>query len=75
NEIPLAPSAFMKALWKSDFQTTMSAKIDSFWKDHADGYRTVQKGIFIYRAGEQLKAQEAKLPAERALQPPEHQLT
>lgn len=75
NQIPLAPSDFMKALWKSDFQTTMTQKIDSFWKDHADDYRTVQKGIFIYRAGEQLKGQEARLPAERALQPPEHQFT
>ena len=75
NQIPLKPSDFMKALWKSDFQTSMSEKIHSFWKDHADDYRTVQKGIFIYKAGEQLKAQEARLPAERALQPAEHEFT
>ncbi|MCF4977233.1 hypothetical protein GIW56_01555 [Pseudomonas gessardii] len=75
NQIPLAPSSFMKALWESDFQTTMSGKIDRFWKGHAEDYRTVQKGIFLYKASAQLKSQEAKLPAERALQPPEHEFT
>ncbi|WP_314383699.1 dermonecrotic toxin domain-containing protein [Pseudomonas brenneri] len=75
NQIPLAPSEFMKALWKADFQTIMSKKIDSFWEHHADNYRTVQKGVFIYKASEQFKSQEAKLPAERALQPPEHEFT
>ncbi|MBT9299613.1 DUF6543 domain-containing protein [Pseudomonas sp. TAE6080] len=75
NEIPLAPSDFMKALWKADFQTIMSQTIDDFWQDHADNYRTVLKGVFIYKASEQLKSQEAKLPVERALQPPEHQFT
>lgn len=75
NQIPLAPSQFMTALWNVDFQTVMSEKIDDFWEHHADNYRTVQKGVFIHKASEQLKSQEAKLPAERALQPPEHQLT
>ncbi|SUD33270.1 type III effector protein, HopAC1 family [Pseudomonas fluorescens] len=75
NQIPLAPSDFMKALWQSDFQASVSQSIDNFWKDHGDDYRTVQKGTFIYRAGEQLKSQEAKLPAERVLQPPEHQFS
>lgn len=65
----------MKALWKADFQTIMSQTIDDFWQDHADNYRTVLKGVFIYKASEQLKSQEAKLPVERALQPPEHQFT
>lgn len=75
NQFPLAPSALMHASWKTDFQKQMSEKIETFWNTHGDAYRTALKGEFTQQARQQLKAHEAKIPAERALQAPEHQFT
>lgn len=75
NQIPLAPSDFMRGVWKYDLQAKVTEKITRFWKDHADDYRTVLKGEFIYQARQQLQTQLNSLPAERALQVPEHQFS
>ncbi|PRA28920.1 dermonecrotic toxin domain-containing protein [Pseudomonas poae] len=75
NQFPLAPSALMHESWKTDFQTQMTQKIDTFWSTHTDAYETAIKGEFAYQARRQLKTAEARSPAERALQAPEHQFT
>ncbi|WP_460131515.1 dermonecrotic toxin domain-containing protein [Pseudomonas sp. S1_E04] len=75
NQFPLAPSALMHASWKTDFQTQMTQKIDNFWNAHGDDYQTAIKGEFTYQARKQLKASEARLPAEQALQAPEHRFS
>ncbi|UXV20603.1 hypothetical protein N4P55_04415 [Pseudomonas fluorescens] len=75
NQFALAPSAVMHESWKTDFQTGMTQKIDHFWRAHTSGYETAIKGEFVYQARKQLKAAEARSPAERKLQPPEQQFT
>jgi hypothetical protein len=75
NQFPLAPSALMHASWKDDFQTVMTEKLGEFWKTHGDDFRTALKGEFVKHARQQLRSFEAKLPAEQALQPPEHRFT
>jgi hypothetical protein len=75
NEFPLEPSKLMHASWKTDFQAQMTQKIDNFWNTHAGNYETAIKGEFVYQARKQLKANEARSPAERALQPPEERFT
>lgn len=75
NQFPLAPSKLMHESWKSDFQAQMTQKIDSFWSAHTDDYETALKGEFAYQARKQLKTAEARLPAERTLQAPEHRFT
>lgn len=75
NQFPLTPSALMHASWKTDFQAQMTQKIDHFWDTRSEDYSTAIKGEFVYQARKQIKANEAKSSAERALQAPEHQLT
>lgn len=75
NQFPLTPSALMHASWKTDFQAQMTQKIDNFWDARSEDYSTAIKGEFVYQARKQIKANDAKPAAERALQPPEHQLT
>ncbi|NVZ49778.1 hypothetical protein HX792_05465 [Pseudomonas sp. B6002] len=75
NQFPLAPSALMHASWKTDFQAEMTQKIDHFWSTQSENYEVAIKGEFVYQARKQLKANEARSPAERALQAPEHKFT
>ena len=75
NQIDLKPSQVMHESWKTDFQAQMTQKIDTFWNTHADGYQIAIKGEFVFQAREQLKMAEARSPAERALQAPEHRFT
>ncbi|WDG43374.1 hypothetical protein PUP72_05110 [Pseudomonas synxantha] len=72
NQIDLKPSQVMHESWKTDFQAQMTQKIDTFWNTHTDSYQTAIKGEFVFQAREQLKTAEARSPAERALQAPEH---
>ncbi|MCR4540057.1 hypothetical protein NUV89_16820 [Pseudomonas sp. 18.1.10] len=75
NQFPLLPSALMHESWKTDFQGEMTKKIDDFWHNNTEGYQTAIKGEFAYQARKQLKTAEARPPAERALQAPEHRFT
>lgn len=75
NQFPLAPSAVMHESWKTDFQTQMTQKIDNFWTTQTDDYETAIKGEFAYQARTQLKATQARTPAEQKLQAPEHRFT
>lgn len=75
NQFPLAPSALMHESWKTDFQGVMTQKIDTFWSTQSENYEVAVKGEFVYQARKQLKANEARPPAERALQAPEHKFT
>ncbi|WP_457415546.1 dermonecrotic toxin domain-containing protein [Pseudomonas sp. SDO524_S393] len=75
NQFPLAPSALMHASWKTDFQAEMTQKIDHFWSTQSENYEVAIKGEFVYQARKQLKANDARSPAERALQAPEHKFT
>ncbi|AKA80661.1 dermonecrotic toxin domain-containing protein [Pseudomonas synxantha] len=75
NQCALTPSQLMHESWKSDFQTHMTQKLESFWRDHGDDYRTLLKGEFVYQARQQLKAYERASPAERAQMPAEQRFT
>ena len=75
NQFALAPSQLMHESWKSDFQAHMTQKLEGFWRDHADDYRTTLKGEFVYQAREQLKAYERASAAERELMPAEQRFT
>ncbi|MBV4482100.1 dermonecrotic toxin domain-containing protein [Pseudomonas khavaziana] len=75
NQFALMPSQLMHESWKSDFQMHMTQKLESFWRDHGDDYRTSLKGEFVYQARQQLKAYERASPAERARMPAEQRFT
>lgn len=75
NEVAIDPSTFMRGVWKADFQSEITRKIETFWKEHGTDYRTISKGEFINQARQQLKAQEAKSASERASQADEHKFT
>ncbi|WP_178088140.1 dermonecrotic toxin domain-containing protein [Pseudomonas sp. GL93] len=75
NQFALAPSQLMHESWKSDFQAHMTEKLERFWRDHGDDYRTSLKGEFVYQAREQLKAYERASPAERLKIPAEQRFT
>ncbi len=75
NQFPLAPSALMHESWKTDFQARMTQRLDSFWREHADDYRTSLKGEFVYQARKQLQAYERASPAERRQMPAEQRFT
>ncbi|MGN7443374.1 dermonecrotic toxin domain-containing protein [Pseudomonas lactis] len=75
NQFALAPSQLMHESWKTDFQAHMTQKLERFWRDHGDDYRTALKGEFIYQAREQLKAYERASPAERLNMPAEQRFT
>ena len=75
NQIDLKPSQVMHESWKTDFQTQMTQKIDTFWNAHTDDYQTASKGEFVFQARRQLKAEQAGSAAQRALQAPQHQFT
>ena len=75
NEFPLPPSKIMHEAWSTDFQKHMNDKLDSFWTDHADEYRDILKGQFIYSARNQFNAYERASPAERARIPAAEQFT
>ena len=75
NQFALAPSQLMHESWKNDFQAHMTQKLERFWRDHGDDYRTALKGEFIYQAREQFKAYERASPAERLNMPAEQRFT
>ncbi len=75
NEFKLAPSDLMHASRKTNFQSQMSQKIDSFWNANADNYRTALKGEFTHQARQQLKVFDAKTPLEQRLMPAEQQFS
>ncbi|AZE66978.1 dermonecrotic toxin domain-containing protein [Pseudomonas synxantha] len=75
NQFALAPSQLMHESWKSDFQAHMTGKLEHFWRDHGDDYRTCLKGEFVYQARQQLKGYERASPAEREQMPAEQRFT
>lgn len=75
NQFALAPSQLMHESWKSDFQAHMMGKLEHFWRDHGDDYRTCLKGEFVYQARQQLKGYERASPAEREQMPAERRFT
>lgn len=75
HKFALAPSSVMKESWKTDMQSNFTAKLGDFWGKHRDDYRTVVKGEFIAQARQQLKAYEAKTPAEKSKLADEHKFT
>ena len=50
NEVRLMPSAVLQTFWETDFRTAYVNKLDSFWRDHAEDYRTFAKANFIRKA-------------------------
>ncbi|WP_460136380.1 dermonecrotic toxin domain-containing protein [Pseudomonas sp. S1_E04] len=75
NQFALAPSRLMHDSWKTDFQGRITQKLESFWRDHGDDYRTLLKGEFVYQARQQLKAYERASPAEREKMPASQRFT
>ncbi|SDK72502.1 hypothetical protein SAMN04490190_1278 [Pseudomonas libanensis] len=75
NQFALAPSQLMHESWKSDFQAHMTGKLEHFWREHGDDYRTCLKGEFVYQARQQLKGYERASPAEREQMPAEQRFT
>ncbi|MGF6392660.1 dermonecrotic toxin domain-containing protein [Pseudomonas plecoglossicida] len=47
NEIPLAPRDVLKDFWDIDFSSAFHQRLDDFWKQHADDYRTLAKVNFL----------------------------
>lgn len=75
NQFPMAPSALMKASWKTDFQARFSQQLATFWKDHGDDYRTTLKGEFVRQARQQLKVFDSTSPEDQQKMPAEQRLT
>lgn len=47
NEIPIAPQSILQDFWQIDFSNTFHQRLDDFWQQHADGYRTLAKVNFL----------------------------
>ena len=75
NQFPMAPSALMKASWKTDFQAQFTRQLEKFWADHRDDYRTTLKGEFVRQARQQLKAYESVSKEHQQTIPAEQRLT
>ncbi|WP_294735031.1 DUF6543 domain-containing protein [uncultured Pseudomonas sp.] len=75
HKFALAPSEVMKESWKTDLQKIMTPKLDAFWDQHRNDFRSILKGRFIAQARQQLLAYEALSPAEQAKLADEHKFT
>lgn len=52
NEVRLLPQTVMNAFWALDFKSEFTSKMNAFWRDRADDFRTLTKANFIARAVE-----------------------
>lgn len=53
NEVRLLPAEVLSDLWEINFSTQYTPKLDSFWQDHADDFRTLAKSYFLAKALEE----------------------
>lgn len=75
NQFQLAPSKLMHESWKTDFQQRITGKLEGFWQEHGDNYRTTLKGEFVAQARQQLGAYVHSSGAERQALPAEQRFT
>lgn len=52
NEVRLLPREVMNAFWALDFKTDFTFRMNRFWRDRADDFRTLAKANFIAKAVE-----------------------
>lgn len=52
NEVRLLPADVMAAFWSLDFKTRFNDKMNAFWRDYADDFKTLAKANFIAKAVE-----------------------
>jgi len=53
NEVRLLPAEVLSDLWEIDFSSLYTAKMNAFWLNSADDFRTMAKGNFLARALEE----------------------
>lgn len=53
NEVRLLPADFLTIVKESDFSNKYLHRLDQFWKTHGNSFRTMSKGMFIARLGEE----------------------
>ncbi len=53
NEVRLSPADFLTIVKESDFSNKYLQRLDQFWKIHGNSFRTMSKGMFIARLGEE----------------------
>lgn len=68
NEIPIAPSDVLTDFWAIDFSTQFQQRVETFWQQHADTYRTLAKVHFLGAVLEACEADASSELARRALQ-------
>jgi hypothetical protein len=52
NEVRMLPAPVMSDLWAVDFKSRYQGKLNAFWRDFADDFRTLAKANFIASAFE-----------------------
>lgn len=55
NEVSMAPRDVLADLWKIDFCSTFGQSVTTFWKRHADNFRTLAKANFLSKLLETCK--------------------
>lgn len=50
NEVRLLPRDVMNAFWALDFKSQYNARMNAFWQDRSDEFRTMAKANFIAKA-------------------------
>ncbi|MEB0129076.1 membrane-targeted effector domain-containing toxin [Pseudomonas sp. CCI2.4] len=53
NEIRILPANVLSDLWQIDFSARYTAKLNDFWQDYADDFRTMAKANFLAKALEE----------------------
>ncbi|MCF7541976.1 membrane-targeted effector domain-containing toxin [Pseudomonas petrae] len=56
NEIRMLPAQVISDFWAADFKSRYQEKLNAFWRDFADDFRTLAKANFIASAFEDLQA-------------------
>lgn len=50
NEVRMLPAMALNDFWKIDFKTRYHAKLQAYWQDLADDFRTLSKAVFLGKA-------------------------
>ncbi|MCS5517624.1 hypothetical protein NWF32_30860 [Pseudomonas qingdaonensis] len=63
NEVPMAPADVLRYLWQIDFSSVFRQKMQAFWADSAEAFRSMAKANFLSKVVE--ACEHADLPEQR----------
>jgi len=63
NEVPMAPADVLRYFWQIDFSSVFKQKMQAFWADSAEAFRSMAKANFLSKVVE--ACEHADLPEQR----------